>query len=644
VTDPKNRATLAEIMNHPWITKGFNGPPENFLPRREPLQLPIDPVVVQGMTGFDFGPAEYITSQLTTVLQSDDYQKAVNQARELSTQHVSSEKKRGFGGFGDFYKRRSSQGSKDALNTPSSEAMGLGLDPVNAFHPLISIYFLVREKQERDRAEANPGALRLPQSPGEKSLPIPDLPAPPAAHTNDAAYEIPGEIATGGRSRPRARTHGEDEVTDAMKRANLGPKPLPTSPTVLTPSALEQEPKKERSAGSILRRLSTRKHKDFNRERPTRQGPPTVNLQPPETVESRRTSPPRKSMSVRRARDSGPPASLSQPQHADLLSPSGPEDNIGGKAAKILGRSTSVSEGTWRRRETRRSGAEASIADHGLTSGSDRSTASIQREPRTRFAETPERDSERPSNTNPRSSAVRTKSLGHARRESIQARRAARQEAVHGAGETDTEGGRGRTPNDDENSAQNVKPVYLKGLFSVSTTSSKSVAFIRSDIIRVLNQLGVEHHEMRGGFVCKHQPSIDLNKVVDNAPSSPEMASNTVQSPGHRRRISFGGLMGVGADRDDSAPSPRNNNRRRAADASFTGSDMSSESIGGRGGVGETSTHVQSELGGSMILDFEIYIVKVPLLSLHGLQFKRLAGGTWQYKNMATKILNELKL
>jgi len=45
-----------------------------------------------------------------------------------------------------------------------------------------------------------------------------------------------------------------------------------------------------------------------------------------------------------------------------------------------------------------------------------------------------------------------------------------------------------------------------------------------------------------------------------------------------------------------------------------------------------------------MILIFEILIVKVPLLSLHGIQFKKVDGGTWQYKNMAQKILAELRL
>jgi len=91
--------------------------------------------------------------------------------------------------------------------------------------------------------------------------------------------------------------------------------------------------------------------------------------------------------------------------------------------------------------------------------------------------------------------------------------------------------------------------------------------------------------------------------------------------------------------------------RPSAADRSFTNSEDSEESDGRddrRTGksipAGETTTHVQSDLGGSMILVFEILIVKVPLLSLHGIQFKKVDGGTWQYKNMAQTILSELRL
>jgi hypothetical protein len=46
--------------------------------------------------------------------------------------------------------------------------------------------------------------------------------------------------------------------------------------------------------------------------------------------------------------------------------------------------------------------------------------------------------------------------------------------------------------------------------------------------------------------------------------------------------------------------------------------------------------------GGSLIVQFEIYIVKFPWLSLHGIQFKRVGGDVWQYKNACVKILAEL--
>jgi serine/threonine protein kinase len=79
-TDPTQRLTLTEIMNHPWITKGFNSPPENYLPQREPVQLPLDKEIIDKMTGFDFGTAEYITAQLTNVVQSEEYQRAIKLA------------------------------------------------------------------------------------------------------------------------------------------------------------------------------------------------------------------------------------------------------------------------------------------------------------------------------------------------------------------------------------------------------------------------------------------------------------------------------------------------------------------------------------------------------------------------------------
>jgi len=661
VTDPRQRASLQEIMNHPWMVKGFNAPPENYLPAREPLQLPLDSSVVQAMTGFDFGSPETISAQLTEVLESVEYQRAVRLAtheREVQAPPKDAEKKRGFG-F-DFYKRRSSTTSRDTLSAPSSEALALGSDPVNAFHPLISVYYLVREKQDRDRLIANPGATNIPRPPGEAPLQIAaEIPPPKPAHTNAAAYEMAGENPTGGRSRPRARTHGEDEVVETLKNTKIASGP--TSPAIIEPPP--ETPRKESMGAGILRRFSTRRRKEPTEKSMDRSHPPLVHVQSPHEPHILR-----KSFSVRRTRErttEGPPSSMlrsgsSQPHHSDLLTPPRTADSP--RSAKGLGRSTSVNSAEFRRKENRRGASEAppprvTYKEHKEpppTSGSDHSTVNEK---------APRDDDQQKTHLNPRSATMRAKSLGHARRDSIQARRARREEAreANVPEETDVDvGDASGLSTERVDNAENAKPVFLKGLFSVSTTSTKSVIVIRADIVRVLKQLGVEYREIRGGFSCRHSPSIDLKKVVDLPPSS-----HGNQTPGHRRRISFGGFMGGGnsnsldreredfreAEKSPQTPrTPGRNQNRGGADNSLTNSDASDESVNGhhRGSsaraVGETSTHVQSELGGSMILEFEIFIVKVPLLSLHGIQFKRLAGNTWQYKSMADQILRELRL
>lgn len=647
VTDPKQRATLSEIINHPWITKGFNAPPENYLPHREPLQLPLDPQIIEKMTGFDFGPADFITRELTKVLSSEEYQNAVrNNAREQAAHAMGSEKKRG---VFDFYKRRASITSRETLPNSSSDAIQLGQDPVNAFSPLISIYYLVREKQERERLEANPGALSMPMSPGEKPLKMPDLPAPEAAYTNASTYEMPGEKATGGRSRARSRTQGEDDVSESMKKINLNVPP--TTPAIIVPPTQEQQAaKKGNTAAGLLRRFSTRRTKE---PRPDTQNTPSTQLQPPTDT----STTPRKSFSVRRSRNRDPtPTPLlhpggSTPHQAELLTPAGAGD-ARSKTSNTLDRSTSVNSADYRKRQSRRgvSEGQASLAvgEPPLTSGSERSSISGYKPKVNEPAPLDQKAS-----LNARAATARTKSLGHARRESLQARRARRQETYDNreanVPEETTEDAIA-SPENPNKSVENMKPVYLKGLFSVSTTSNKPLPVIRMDIVRVLNQLGVEYSEIKGGFSCRHAPSIDLNP---NSPS-PEMQAS------HKRRISFAGGFRGGERNEETQERPLpSQKRQQAPDHSFTASeesDNSENAVNPRPSrprdrqaptmvaAGETTTHVQSEMGANMVLKFEIFIVKVPLFSLHGIQFKKVSGGTWQYKNMAQKILDALRL
>lgn len=657
VVDPRDRASLQEIMNHPWMTKGFSGPPDNCLPHREPLQLPLDPEVIEKMQGFDFGSAAYITEQLTRIIESEDYQNAVRRSAKEDYSHASSsgEKKRG---VFDFYKRRNSL-SREGLTAPSSEAIR-GYDPVNAYSPLVSIYYLAREKRDRERQQQNPGALAMPTTEKEAPLKLPGLPTPEAAHTNTFAPEMPGEKATGGRARPRARTNGEDDTPHGATTLEAPEKKL--GPSVNSPTTIpqpDQPAKREGTALGILRRFSTRRYRDREVERP--QPPPALNIQPPADS----AAPPRKSFSVRRPRRRDPSptthhAGGSQPQHEGLLSASGGLS----RAGKFLGRSTSVNSADYRpRRVLHRatSGHESPMLapEPPPTSGSDQSSVNAGRGDKgVELTDKPAPNASpmltpRTPNTN------RTKSLGHARQESIQARRRRHEERRAEANvpeETDADLQNGADALDtpavpDTPGTEISKPASLKGLFSTSTTSSKPPEFIRHDIIRVLNQLGVQYTVIKGGFSCRHAPSINLDGVKDTTGPLDDEKSGRVTS-GHQRRISFGGAF-RGKDkediRDDRAMA-RHNTRRRQPDQSFvTNSEGSDEYIQQPRGHethdnAATRTRVQEDSGERLVLKFEIAIVKIPLLSLHGIQFKKVQGGMNQYRSMTSAILNALRL
>jgi len=651
---------MQEVMSHPWMTRGFPAPPENYLPQRTPLQLPLDPAVIDKMTGFDFGPADVITSQLTKILESDDYHRAMRMLERRNTQQTSEvERKRG---VFDFYKRRNSTTSRDTLNTPSSEAVQLGNDPINAFHPLISVYYLAAEKIEREAREKNPGGLAMPQTSGTSSgnpLKIPDLPPPEPAYTNSQTYEMAGEKPTGGRTRPRARTHGEDEVQKGMQNLNVNTAPSPTNPSIVEPDSDQQPPvptRKESGAVGLLRRLSTRRSKEppaervLRSERPSHPPPSLAVYAPAET--------PRKSFSVRRTRDRSSsrtrqaPAEAPQAGQGALLSPPGTADSDK-KSTHGLGRSISVNSSDMRRRLTRRGVSEGSSMRPPMAStGTHDRKPSMEQPSATREAVS-DVETSRPGSGG---IASRTKSMGHARRESMQARRSNRRDAARTENlvpeETDQDmQDEVDGANAGNSSSNGFKPVYLKGVFSVSTTSSKPLQFIRSDIIRVLTQLGVEFAEIKGGFRCRHAPSIKA-PTDETAPSGGQVVTTPMEGPGHKRKISFGGFRNADRDafRAQQPPTPRNKFNREQSYANTDEEESDDDPTPAQSKpnnartAGETSTHVQSDMGGNMALKFEIFVVKVPLIGLHGIQFKKIDGGTWQYKNMAQTILNDLRL
>ena len=615
------------------------------------------------MQGFDFGSSAYITEQLTRVLESDEYQSAVRRAakEDHSTGMSFGDRKRG---VFDFYKRRNSN-SKEGLTTPSTEVIR-PFDPLNAYSPLISIYYLAKEKRDRERTEANPGALRLPLNSSDIPLRVPGLPAPEAAHTNEHAYEMPGEKATGGRSRPRARTHGEDETTDGIEKLDLAGNRQTQAPASPSQGAqlLDPTPKKEGAAMGLLRRFSTRRVRDRNVTEGS--NTPTLNIQPPPDSATL----PRKSFSVRRSRrnDQSPnqlPSSGSQPHHEGLLSAAA--TGMSSRANKMLGRSTSVNSADYRPKRFGNRVVSEGVDSPRLapeppaTSGSDRSDAISTKAAQAGEGTEPAQSGSAAPAAARSSTTSRTRSLGHARQESIQARRQKREDARRDRAsnvpeETDAQLREDAefAENDgspDRPGAEVSKPIFLKGLFSVSTTSSKPVQFIRQDIIRVLKQLGVGYTEIKGGFSCRHAPSINLEEVKEM--TNPEDERSGRVTSGHQRRISFGAFRN--RDRDDNRderPS-RHQSRRGPPDRSFvTNSEGSDEYVGGSRrnaddgprDMAATTTRVRDDTGEYLVLRFEIAIVKIPLLSLHGIQFKKIQGGMNQYKQMSGRILDSLRL
>lgn len=193
VTNPAARASLTEVLAHPWMVRGFTGPPETHLLHREPLRADeLDRQVIQGMKGFEFGSDNDAEAKLIAVLESEAYIRAVqhwerkrniggnlnghghksfsNSSLAISYDSKdpatpSKQKSKRFSGF-DFYRRKLFSPSSSPPNSPLSNSPPTSQshlshsslldpsreppDPTKGFHPLISMYYLAREKMERD--------------------------------------------------------------------------------------------------------------------------------------------------------------------------------------------------------------------------------------------------------------------------------------------------------------------------------------------------------------------------------------------------------------------------------------------------------------------------------------------------------------
>ncbi|RCH81595.1 serine/threonine-protein kinase KIN2, partial [Rhizopus stolonifer] len=420
VPNPAHRATISELMIHPWMNRGYDGPINNHLPDRLPLSLPVNMEVVRQMTGFEFGTEEEIKQKLESIITSEEYQVA---AQVLFERTVETH-------------RNHRQNQTASLFTPHSRSFVLpNEDPQSipaAYHPLVSIYYLVKERLDREQLECE----RLME---EECTPVasPDM----VVHPSDI------EGSSGISYHKKGKTH--IRVDDEMN--------------------VEMDNKRQSIIDIGLSRL-------FSKSSSTRRSEEEEVPEPPEPENIfRRFSSAFSRSEAKSQRQQVPDITVSTP----LQPPAEP------KRVKTTTRRMTVGQS-----------------------------------PVDEFYQ-----------------------LNHTVVNQVQ-----------------------KTSSTAKGTAdEDIKPVFLKGLFSVTTTSIKHPSVIRADLIRVLDRIHVRWREGKGLFECVHMPSIDLKKVDQAVPD--------------------------------------------------------------------------------LVVRFEIYIVKVPwLLGMHGLQFRRVGGDSWQYKNMCSRILAELKL
>ncbi|KAL6454853.1 KIN1 Serine/threonine protein kinase KIN1 [Candida maltosa Xu316] len=842
VVDPSKRASLYEVCSHPWMNKGYDHRVNNYLPKREPLQLPLDPEIIKVMANYELGSVQNITEDLTNILSSVEYQMS------CENWYKSAEQGR------DYY---------------SSSNVHILPDPTGGFHPLISLYFLVDEMRKRKKAKEE--AIKAQQRAQVPTIALPtpkqsvdQQPPVPQQQVSTARQHVPS------RSESQAQTLSsnqdeEHEVTEATQVEVLAqissnnqqntPVPrivetFPTTPPRTLDPARKQSEQQQQAPLSVPEQAHTSSvPSSFDRTQTSiNEGEP---LSIPEQQSPRSNTPAESMDSGKTATTAGSAAGfnsllrrLSSKKYKGATSPKKAESPVSNvvdvdrlspqvsavKNDPLIRRGVSMKV-TAKEKQTNMRPSNSMKTEvikkkpqHGRSSSTsvkyqgfvpveqlpplpniDANTNTIipgsskqqQQPPQAQTQpsqEEPIQTLAPPSTGRKLHPTARAKSVGgHIRKDSY-GRTANQQQmqqqvlpnAMVSQNSDEAVGSKGADGFFDDvqlddveyqevpqlteaeiidqynhakpnsmPSIEHCKTLFLKGFFSVQTTSAKPLPVIRYNIINVLSKLGVKFQEVKGGFVCVHTPSVQENtntsanstvhedeesrlygdafkskssdsfgehltvsegtKTPSRQPSlhlqthfpmSPTGAgstkshksSNSIGSAGGssgvpKRKFSIGnafntyrkkngsqvlmppntpaaakamhGLYDDDDDDDGNVRRHRGNQYDDDGDEEGEGEeeyefDDSADSLNGYVGgsdmlisskIEQRARHQRSVSASSQYksaskspLKFEIHIVKVPLVGLYGVQFKKLLGNTWNYKTLASQILNEMNL
>ena len=227
------------------------------------------------------------------------------------------------------------------------------------------------------------------------------------------------------------------------------------------------------------------------------------------------------------------------------------------------------------------------------------------------------------------------------------------------------------------------RSLFLRGFFSVQTTSSKPLPIVRYKIIKVLQEMNIKFQEVKGGFLCIYRLSSnppetnDPTYRVTNRNELPSKQNEVQRGFFHKKNSSIPNNTFVAiVDSNPEKMSPDATTKIQAVHSnpssnsfelpvrSYNGTPTSRDNLStvkNYGNNGSSSLTFENSLETLLlvpskennytlkqsepeIVKFQIHIVKVKIINLAGIHFKKVSGNTWIYKNIAGKILKNLQL
>lgn len=717
VVNPNKRAKLSEVLAHPWMTKGYENQPLSFVPHRIPLKLPLEPAIIKEMYSLELGESpDQIAQDLAYIISSDLYKEA--------SKH--------------WYQ------SQDTPNV-------LKVDPTTSFHPLVSIYYLVDEMLKRKRAKESIVDIPPVIQDYQKEIAQHEvLPQQEATLTQRKAPEI--KIEEPIIPKGKYETPTQPPVLSFPEAAHTSPihtstPPLPDPQQVLSQETsahedlvipqqhIQQTGSDEKGFNSLIRKFSQLRSKRPH-EQPQRTNSVNVassnhynanefNLNNKYQTFAQDQSLPNNRNSFETGGDKKSselltvthrPATKSHARTVSAYVPTSAKPDANSPSSKV----TSSAQPK-KFHPSARAKSVGHRRDHPQYSNAHTLSSEVQQVPPlptdltddayfddVTLDEFPNSDKATLVNSGASGTSSHTGSVAN--------RRAHNDFSDLNEDQIIQEAS--KAPPGSMPSIEYPRTLFLKGFFSVQTTSTKSLPVIRANIISVLSKLDVQFTEVRGGFICQHVPSIkplespvkeetslksikstsDSSAVVPTTSDPSKGLRNTTTDSGgsfgehsgehstptsstksHKRMFSIGGSI-LGYRRKPSiGNSPAIPPTPVAASNAYNQYDFDSsaslDSLNNEGGHGGSDMLVSSSIeqnrvrapSGNMTtmpsgnnqhpqpqissvihsrtpLKFEIHIVKVPLVGLFGVQFKKVMGNTWMYKALAGQILNELNL